>query len=89
MQEEIEIVDDEQLFEMEIGKFYEMLNRQKGKKDLRKRKSQEYRTNDLQTNKDYEFEIAVPYSVLEYIEKLGLDFQLRTDYGSIKIIFSN
>jgi hypothetical protein len=89
MPEEFEIVDEEQLFEMNIEDFYKMLNKQKGKRELKKKNNYNYRTNDFQTNKDYVFEVTVPYETFEYMERVGLDIQLQDEYRTMKIMLSS
>jgi hypothetical protein len=85
-QEIIEIIDEEQIFEMNLHKFKKMLNVKRWKNPFKPRRIGNYRIDDFQVNKDYIFQIWVSYRIREYLERLGFDFDLIPEYGDAVIM---
>jgi hypothetical protein len=79
--EEIEVIEDDEPFEMNLQKFYNMINISKNQKI--KRMSNPYRINDFITNKDYITKWKISYSTIQYFKEKNFEFSIEDGWGII------
>jgi hypothetical protein len=66
---------------MNIIEFRKMIDTMTSKKSLKRKKANKYRINDLQIIQEYNVQITIPMSAVDYFENIDFNFTVKPEFG--------